>query len=144
VQLKSTSTTATVYASERNMGAAPGTRWHAISLDSGRTLTRFGVDPTLPDGDTKNWTGIVAGLARVGEDSVYFSTPSATGARADLTLYHSSDECTSWETPGVVVIPGPAGYSDMGGLNATHGAILCENGAKEFAQKISFFTFQGA
>lgn len=147
VQLKSTSTataTATVYASERNMGAAPGTRWHAISTDSGRTLTQFGVDPTLPDGDTKNWTGIVAGLARVGGDSLYFSTPSAAGARADLTLYHSTDECASWGTPGVVVIPGPAGYSDLGALNATHGAILCENGEKEFAQKISFFTFQGA
>ena len=47
---------AVVYASERNMGAAPGSRWHAVSTDSGASFSRFGTDPTLPDGDTKNWS----------------------------------------------------------------------------------------
>ena len=59
VQLRSSShasTSAVVYATERNMGATPGHRWHSISVDGGRTLSIFGDDPALPDGDTKNWT----------------------------------------------------------------------------------------
>ena len=41
---------AVVYASERNMGAAPGSRWHAVSTDSGKSFSSFGTDPGLPDG----------------------------------------------------------------------------------------------
>ncbi len=55
------------------MGATPGIRWHAISLDSGETLSQFGTDPELPDVVTANWTGVVAGLARVG-GTLLFST----------------------------------------------------------------------
>jgi hypothetical protein len=42
---------AVVYASERNMGAAPGSRWHAVSTDSGKSFSSFGTDPGLPDGE---------------------------------------------------------------------------------------------
>jgi hypothetical protein len=59
VQLRSSahaSAGAVVYATERNMGATPGHRWHSISVDGARSLTLFGDDPSLPDGDTKNWT----------------------------------------------------------------------------------------
>lgn len=52
---------ATVYASERNMGASPGHREHAVSTDAGATYSAFGVDLGIPDVDTKNWTGVVAG-----------------------------------------------------------------------------------
>lgn len=55
---------AAIYASERNMGASPGTREHAVSLDSGATFSVFGTDPGIPDVDTKNWTGVVAGVTR--------------------------------------------------------------------------------
>jgi len=129
-------TGAVVYASERNMGSAPGARWHAISADSGATFSRFGTDPALPDGDTKNWTGICAGLARVG-DTLLFSTPMAAGARADLGLFRSTDEAASW-SPAALFAAGPAGYSDMTALNDTHAAIIFENGAAEFAQQVNF------
>ena len=59
VQLRSSahaSASAVVYASERNMGSSTGHRWHSISVDGGRSLSLFGDDPSLPDGDTKNWT----------------------------------------------------------------------------------------
>lgn len=129
---------AVVYANERNMGAAPGSRWHAISSDSGASFTRFGTDPALPDGDTKNWTGICAGLARVGS-TLLFSTPTAAGARADLGFFHSLDEAVSWApVSGGVYAPGPAGYSDLTAINSTHAAIIFENGAQEFAQQINF------
>jgi photosystem II stability/assembly factor-like uncharacterized protein len=130
------STGAVIYASERNMGAAPGTRWHAISRDSGASFSAFGTDPALPDGMTRNWTGICAGLARIG-DTLLFSTPMATGARADLALYRSADEGASWSA-GALFASGPAGYSDMTAINKTHAAIIFENGADEFAQQINF------
>jgi photosystem II stability/assembly factor-like uncharacterized protein len=128
---------AVVYASERNMGAAPGARWHAVSADSGKTFSRVGNDPALPDGDTKNWTGICAGLARGGAGTLLFSTPTAAGARADLGLFRSTDEGASW-SPGALFAAGPAGYSDLTAVNATHAAIIFENGADEFAQQINF------
>jgi len=127
---------AVVYASERNMGSAPGSRWHAISTDSGASFSLFGTDPSLPDGDTKNWTGICAGLARVG-DTLVFSTPMAVGARADMGLFRSTDEGKSWSA-GELFAAGPAGYSDLTRLNDTHAAIIYENGESEFAQQINF------
>ena len=129
-------TGAVVYASERNMGAAPGARWHAVSADSGKTFSRVGNDPALPDGDTKNWTGICAGLARGGAGTLLFSTPMAAGARADLGLFRSTDEAASWSA-GALFAAGPAGYSDLTAVNATHAAIIFENGENEFAQQIN-------
>jgi sialidase-1 len=55
---------ATIYSSERNMGANTGYRLHAVSSDSAATFSSFGSDPEIPDVDTKNWTGVVAGVAR--------------------------------------------------------------------------------
>ena len=127
---------AVVYASERNMGAAAGTRWHAVSLDSGATFSQFGTDPGLPDGMTKNWTGICAGVARVGS-TLLFTTPMATGARADLGLFRSTDEAAHWSA-GIMLSAGPAGYSDLTRVNDTHAAIIFENGENEFAQQINF------
>lgn len=72
--------------------------------------------------------------------SIFFSTPQAPGQRADLALFRSNDEAVTWDT-GKLYLAGPAGYSDMVALNSTHGALLFENGALEFAQKISFSIF---
>jgi sialidase-1 len=111
---------AVIYATERNMGATPGHRWHAISFDGASSLTSFGDDPSIPDGDTKNWTGIVAGATRVGA-SVHIFTPQAPGERADLARFSSTDEAQTWSA-GSLVLAGPAGYSDAGSINETHGA----------------------
>ena len=84
----------------------------------------------------------MAGAARVG-DSIFVSTPQAPGERADLALFRSNDEAASWGA-GKLFLAGPAGYSDMVPLNSTHGALLFENGAVEFAQKISFAVFEAS
>lgn len=126
---------AVIYVSERNMGATPGSRWHALSLDSGDTLSEFGTDPELPDVVTANWTGVVAGLARVG-NTLLFSTPTEPGQRANLGVFHSSDDAGAWSS-GMVVSPGPSGYSCIAPLNDTHAALVFENGAQEFAEQIS-------
>lgn len=130
------STSAVIYASERNMGLNSGIRWHAVSIDSGKTFSSFGNDPTLPDGKTANWTGICAGLARV-DRTLLFSTPMATGARADLGIFKSTDESNTWSS-GSLFSLGPAGYSDMTTLNSTHAAIVFENGVQEFSQQVNF------
>lgn len=118
----------------------PGHRWHAVSTDSGASFDEFGLDPSIPDVDTPDWTGIVAGATRVG-NSIFIATPMAPATRADLALYRSYDEAVSWGA-GNVFLAGPAGYSDAGALNATLGALVFENGATQFAGKITFATFQ--
>lgn len=99
-----------------------------------------------------NWTGIVAGCARSGGSSsstgsgtrpLVFTAPSATRARADLALWVSDDNGRSWNNgkPRALLVPGPAAYSDVVAMNATHWALLVENGKGEFAQRISFALF---
>ena len=75
-------------------------------------------------------------MARVGSTLV-FSTPMATGARADLALFRSTDEAAHWSA-GSLFSAGPAGYSDLTRINDTHAAIIYENGEVEFAQQINF------
>ena len=166
---------AAIYASERNMGATPGTREHAVSLDSGASFSSFGTDPGIPDVDTKNWTGVVAGVTRFDtagscvsaesvcsasgsecfslraarswflshprpaghHERVVITTPAGPNARANLSVFFSIDETASW-SPGSVLVPGPAGYSDAVQLNGTAVGVLFENGADEFAEQISF------
>ncbi len=147
-QLRSASvgaSTPVVYASERNLGNVTGFRLHALSLDGGSTFASFGTDPGIPDGKVTNWTGIVAGVTRFDDDPsapaavrrVILSTPMNKVARADMALFHTTDETATWSA-GALYRAGPAGYSDLGVLNATTAAIIFENGDDEFAQRISF------
>lgn len=134
---------AVVYASERNMGATTGFRQHALSLDSAASIASVGDDAGIPCGSDANWTGIVAGVARWrgapagGAAVVAITTPASPTSRNDLALYTSTDEARTWSA-GTVLVPGPAGYSDAAELNATHIAVLYENGPQEFSQQISF------
>lgn len=60
---------AAIYASERNMGNATGSRWHAASQDGGATFNPafFAIDAGLPDGCTKNWC-VGRGCVRLREE----------------------------------------------------------------------------
>jgi sialidase-1 len=147
VQLQSSAvpgaTGAVVYATERNMGNSTGHRLHAVSTDGGETFSSFGADPGIPDSVTANWTGIVAGATRFDTSAgrrIVISTTFDKTARADLALFSSQDEAGTWSS-GKIYRPGPAGYSDAGQVNATHGAVLFENGDTEFAQRVSFGWF---
>lgn len=134
---------AVIYASERNMGNSTGYRLHSISVDSGASYTIAGADHGLPDSKVTNWTGIVSGCTRFdspGATRVVFSTPANPTARADYTIFTSTDETASWNS-GKLWLSGPAGYSDSAQLNATHVALVLENGDQQFAQRISFATF---
>jgi sialidase-1 len=142
-------TAGVVYASERNLGNATGTRWHAISVDGGATfapaLTAF--DPALPDVVTANWTGVVSGAARFDTGGpgtgapaatrLLVTAPAAPGARADLSVFVSGDEGATWSA-GATLWAGPAAYSDLLAYNSTHTALLFECGATEFAGQVNF------
>jgi hypothetical protein len=108
-----------------------------------RTRTHTHTHASHPDRESRpaapNQTdaaGICAGLARVGS-TLLFATPMTTGMRADLGVFRSTDEASTWSA-GALFSAGPAGYSDMTRLNDTHAAIIFENGENEFAQQINF------
>ena len=147
---------AVIYAGERNLGNATGTRLHAISKDSGFTFSTFGTDPSLPDVVTGNWTGVVAGLVRVDSMStaatattgvlLAFTAPAAIDQRANLSLWISVDGGQSWPSASQASVwPGPAAYSDMIMINSTHIGVLFESSSvaapTEFAGGIRFISF---
>jgi sialidase-1 len=150
---------AVIYAGERNLGNATGTRLHAISKDSGFTFSTFGTDPSLPDVVTGNWTGVVAGLVRVDSMSdataattatsgvlLAFTAPAAIDQRANLSLWISVDGGKSWPSASLASVwPGPSAYSDMIMINSTHIGVLFESSSvaapTEFAGGIRFISF---
>lgn len=130
---------AAIVAIERNMGNETGHKLFAASVNGATNFTVFGTT-TLPDAVVTNWTGVVSGASRYDTASyrrIVQAAPASAVARADLALFVSTDEGHTWST-GNVVQPGPAGYTAVAQLNATHLAVLFENGAQEFAQQISF------
>ena len=141
---------AVIYAGERNLGNTSGSRLHSISLDGGRTFGPFGIDTSLPDVVTANWTGVVSGITRFRASSssarerLLFTAPNTMGLRANLTAFVNSGVdalgVDAWHAQ-LTVWSGPAAYSDAAMINATHAGILFEAGAGtdgDFAQFVKF------
>lgn len=90
---------------------------------------------------------VVAGVARVDGNGyrLGFSAPAAVGARANLSLWSSAD-ALMWTAPLVSIWPGPAAYSDMASINATHIGLLFESSSDaaptEFAGGIRFIAVE--
>lgn len=136
-QLNSTTATATLYATERNMGAHPGHRQYAFSADGGANYFKTGTDNTLTAPVTAHWTGIVGSVLRVGERLLY-SGPASRTLRKTLAIHTSSDGQV-WSAPRVLW-PSFAGYSDMAALPGSGpdaAIIILENGLKTFADQVS-------
>lgn len=146
-------TAGVIYASQRNLGAAPGVRLHAVSLDGGASFNPLleGADAGLPDVDTGNWTGVVSGLARVTPgggrpDFLLVTAPSgATPARLNLTTFVTPSVAVAgvglWApSPAGTLWPAAAAYSDAVQVNATHVGVLfeCGLGDADFAAGIAF------
>lgn len=68
---------------------------------------------------------------------MFFLNPANEAARVQLTLRYSPDNGANW-TKSFVVTPGPAGYSQLAQLSDDGIAMLYENGALSYSQKISF------
>ena len=137
---------AVIFATERNLGNATGTRLHAISTDGGRTFGRVGSDLSLPDVVTGNWTGVVAGLVAFRHSAsaspvLVFSAPAAEGQRANLSMWQSRDNGATWAGMGTIW-QGPAAYSDLVQIDAQRVGLVFEGGADEFAEGVFFAAFQ--
>jgi hypothetical protein len=143
-------TSGVIYATERNLGNATGTRWHSVSTDGGRSFnpTDYSYDPALPDGVTANWTGVVSGLARpVGGSAVpgalpealLFTAPASRTARANLTVFAGAADASAWNPEGTLLWNGPSAYSDALVVNATHVCVVFECGTAggDFAAMIN-------
>ena len=97
VQLRSDAygtTGAVIYATERNLGNATGSRLHAVSLNGGRTFAAYGRDDGLPDAVTANWTGLVSGAARYAPAGspagvIVFTAPASRTERANMSVWVS-------------------------------------------------------
>lgn len=139
---------AVIYVNERNMGNATGSRERAVSIDGGSTFvpSLYAIEPNLPDGTTANWTGVVSGASRYdtpdGGSGVFrrviFTAPTSRTDRVDMGLWVSTDETHSWRQAPSLIWSGPAAYSNIAQINATHAGIIFECGEVEFAQRISF------
>lgn len=70
-------------------------------------------------------------------NGMFFLNPANEAARVQLTLRYSPDNGANW-TKSFVVTPGPAGYSQLAQLSDDSIAMLYENGALSYSQKISF------
>jgi sialidase-1 len=145
------SSSAVVYAAERNLGNNTGHRWHSISRDSGNSFdgAYYASDP-LPDGVTYNWTGVVSGFTRFDTNPaapnapwLVFVAPADETQRANFSVFTSSNNGASWSS-GNTLWAGPAGYSDALQLNSSAIAVVVENGVEEFAQQITFMVLTSA
>lgn len=149
-----TSLNGIIYATERNLGNATGTRWHSISMDGGETFAPAysSFDNNLPDGVTANWTGVVAGAShfdtvspsssssslKTVTERIIFTTPANRNERSNLSLFVSLDGAQSWLDQSTLLWDGPSAYSDIYQYNSTHAAVIFECGTDEFAQQINF------
>ena len=115
VQLPSNGATAALYATERNMGAHPGHRQYAFSMDGGDTFAITGTDATLTGPVTAHWTGIVGSVNGIlgnlagGASTLVYSGPASTSMRQDMSIHTSANGGRSWSA-GKTLWAGFAGY----------------------------------
>jgi sialidase-1 len=137
--LRSEARASALYVNARNLGATPGHRMVAHSEDGGETLGGFAIDRSLVTPVTAHWTGVVASVVGVGggeKKEIVYAGASNAAERKTMSLRRSADGGKSWGVPRVLW-PGPAAYSDLARVNATHVAVIFENGDSTFADRVS-------
>ena len=125
-----------LYVNARNLGTTPGHRMIAQSKDGGETLGGFAIDGSLVTPVTAHWTGVVASVVGVGGKGIVYSGASDAAERKVMALRRSTNSGKSWGAPRVLW-GGPAAYSDLAHVNATHIAVVYENGDVTFADRVS-------
>ena len=85
----------------------------------------------------------MAGYARIDRTGPFllaFTAPAAQGARANLSLWQSTDAGATWSSPALSIWPGPAAYSDALQVGDGVLGVIFEGGVEEFAEGIFFTT----
>lgn len=110
----------------------PNGRLFSTSIDGGNNWSKPRLDTNLatPICQASLLKGKVA-------DNMYFLNPAHEAARVQLTLRLSTDNGVHW-SQSQVITQGPAGYSQLAQLSNNDIAMLYENGALSYSQKISF------
>lgn len=72
-----------------------------------------------------------------GNGNLYYSYPDDYYSRSRLSIIKSLNEGDSWVEP-ILVYAGPSGYSDLAFLTNGHIALVFENGAVEYDERITF------
>ena len=119
----------------RNHRGSGSARVQAISVDGGETLT--GPYSEVPEITAP---GIQGSVVRFG-DRLLLSTPADPERRRRLSVFASDDDGLSWRT-GIVLHPGPAGYSDLVPLEDGRVGILYESGDADDASSFACIRFQ--
>uniref|UniRef100_A0A8C1ADL6 Sialidase-1 n=1 Tax=Cyprinus carpio carpio TaxID=630221 RepID=A0A8C1ADL6_CYPCA len=109
------------------------------SLDGGETLPveELVFDKTLID------PAVAAGALQK-QGVMYFTNPSSTQQRVNLTLRWSLSDGNSWEKEAVQIWAGPSGYSSMTSLkgdspeDSKYIYVIYEKGHKDYCETISF------
>lgn len=109
------------------------------SLDGGETLPveELVFDKTLID------PAVAAGALQK-QGVMYFTNPSNTQHRVNLTLRWSFTNGTSWEKEAVQIWAGPSGYSSMSSLkgdspeDSKYIYVIYEKGHKDYWETVSF------
>uniref|UniRef100_A0A8C2F398 Sialidase-1 n=1 Tax=Cyprinus carpio TaxID=7962 RepID=A0A8C2F398_CYPCA len=109
------------------------------SLDGGETLPveELVFDKTLID------PAVAAGALQK-QGVMYFTNPSSTQHRVNLTLRWSLSDGNSWEKEAIQIWAGPSGYSSMTSLkgdspeDSKYIYVIYEKGHKDYWETISF------
>lgn len=112
-------------------------RAEAFSPDGGATWTAARYLPDLPDPVCQ------ASILSAGDHRLLFSNPADAKKRRNLAVHASLDGGKTWPRE-LVLHAGPAAYSCLVALDATHAACLYENGDKNPYERITFARFEVA
>ena len=108
----------------------PNGRQFSISPDGGLSWTAKQVDTSLPTPVCQ------ASVIAATDGSLLFSNPAHHRSRVRMTLRRSPDGGATWDK-GVLVYPGPSGYSVLGQGSDGSVYLLYENGDMAYSDRIS-------
>lgn len=109
----------------------PNGRLYSVSDDGGSSWPKSQLDTSLATPVCQ------ASVQRYGESGLLFSNPAHEKSRVRMTIRYSVNDGRSWDA-GIVIYPGPSGYSSLGVFGAGDVAVLYERGKLSYSERISF------
>lgn len=115
-----------------NMRSGSGSRMVALSTDGGSSWSDAKADVHLPDPTCQGSL-----LSYTDKDLLFFSNPSSSASRENMTIKRSTDDGRTWSS-AYRVYDGPSAYSDIVMIDDAHIGILYEGGVSRPYEGIAF------